>query len=328
MQEGEILKLVIAQDQHKIRLDKALALLCEDFSRARLQDLIASGQVTVNGDDDISASLKVQSGDQVTVTIPPPVPAAPQPEDIPINVVFEDDHLLVINKPAGLVVHPGAGNHAGTLVNALLAHCAGSLSGIGGVERPGIVHRLDKDTSGLMVVAKHDKAHQGLAVQLQDRSLTREYAALVLGVPVPRKGVVDQPIMRHRVNRQKMTVARRHGGRDARTHYHVQETWGEAGALVTCKLETGRTHQIRVHMAFLGYPLLGDPLYGPQPTAVGAKFKKYGLSDADLERILSLKRQMLHAQKIEFIHPLSQEYLSFSAGYPEDFKNILTLLTG
>ena len=307
------------------RLDKGLAALQTDLSRARVQALIADGQVRVNGDVCSSASKKIWSGDVIEVNVPAPVEADPQPENIPLDIVYEDDDMLVINKPAGMVVHPGAGNYSGTLVNALLYHCAGTLSGIGGVMRPGIVHRLDKETSGLMVAAKSDRAHQGLAAQLEDRSLSRLYKALVLKVPVPLKGKVEFSIGRDPRNRQKMAVNVR-GAKDARTFYHVRERYGEACALLECKLESGRTHQIRVHMAALKHSLIGDPIYGPQATAVQAAFKKEGYDESVIAEILAFPRQALHAAEITFIHPVTGETMHYAQELAGDFSNLLKLL--
>ncbi len=308
-----------------LRIDKVVSALQDDLSRARVQALIDEGHVRVNGVVCVAASRKVQSGDTVVLQVPALREAEPQPEDIALDIVYEDSDLLVLNKAAGMVVHPGAGNYDGTLVNALLHHCAGDLSGIGGVMRPGIVHRLDKETSGLMVVAKHDKAHQGLAAQLEDRSLSRIYYALVLKVPMPIKGSVDYTVGRDPRNRQKMAVNVR-GGKDARTFYHVTETFGEACALVECKLESGRTHQIRVHMAAIKHPLIGDPAYGPQATAVQAALKRAEYSEAVIADVLSFPRQALHAGKISFVHPVRGETCHFEADMPDDFSKLLNLL--
>ena len=307
------------------RLDKVIvAALPEDvvLSRSRVQALVKGGYVQVNGvrEDDISAS--VSAGDRVRISMPPPQDATPRPQNIPLNIVFEDEHMLVINKPAGLVVHPGAGNFDGTLVNALLYHCGGSLSGIGGVSRPGIVHRLDKDTSGLMVVAKHDKAHKGLSDQLQDRSLSRIYHALVVKAPVPPIGIVDRPLGRDPRHRQKMGI-RAQGGKQARTHYKVIQDYGGALSLVECKLESGRTHQIRVHMQALGHGLIGDPLYGPQDTAVRAAMKKAGYEADVIDLCLSFSRQVLHAHAISFVHPITGERHSYQCDVPEDISELL-----
>ncbi len=316
----------VTSDTHVgLRFDKVLALLFPSFSRARLQKLIEVGAVTVNGQALYSGSRKVSAGEDIQIIVPPLTEAIPQAEDILLNVVYEDEDLIVIDKPAGLVVHPGAGNYSGTLVNALLHHCRGSLSGIGGVMRPGIVHRLDKDTTGLMLAAKNDAAHHGLAEQLADRSLSRVYHALVLKIPVPPKGTIDLPLGRHGQDRLRIAV-RRAGGKHARTHYHVLERFGDVAALVECRLETGRTHQIRVHMEAIGHPLIGDPLYRPQPTALLGALRRAGADEAVGAALLALPRQMLHAQQISFIHPLSGEALSFTSALPEDMAAAVKLL--
>lgn len=322
---GNILEMTIPQEQAGQRADKALAALCSDLSRTRIQALIEEGQVSVNGEVLDSASRKLEAGDDVRIVMPAPVPSVPEAEDLPLDIVYEDEDLLVINKAAGMVVHPGAGNWSGTLVNALLHHCADSLSGIGGVVRPGIVHRLDKDTSGLMIVAKNDRAHRHLAAQLSDRSLSRTYFAVVMGVPMPIKGVIDQPIGRDKTSRLKMST-RGTNLRDARTHYLVTERYGEACSLIQCHLETGRTHQIRVHMQLLGYPLVGDPLYGPQRTALSSKLKKSGYDAEIIEEVCNFSRQALHAAAIEFIHPRTETVLEFEIEPPEDFSNLLKIL--
>jgi len=320
----EVMRFV-ADDRHSgMRVDKALADLSPDLSRSRAEGLIKGGALMLNGLVCQETSRKVNPGHVLELTIPPLVAADPQPEDIPLDIVYEDDDLLVINKAVGMVVHPGAGNHDGTLVNALLHHCGDGLSGIGGVMRPGIVHRLDKETSGLMVAAKHDKAHQGLAVQLEDRSLSRVYEALMLKVPVPIKGHVDMTIGRDPRNRLKMAVNVK-GGKEARTHYLVKKNYDEALSLVECRLESGRTHQIRVHMQAIKHALIGDPLYGPQHTAVrGAMKNAYGSEIA--EQVLRFPRQALHAKAISFVHPLSGKVMSFEVAPPDDFSKLLKLL--
>lgn len=315
-----------ADETHRgARLDKVLSEQLAEFSRSRLQNLIKDGQVTLNGTVCTHSSQKLQAGDEIIIDVPPPEAAMPEAENIPLDVVYEDEDLIVLNKQAGLVVHPGAGNWSGTLVNALLYHCGDSLSGIGGVLRPGIVHRLDKDTSGLMVVAKNDQAHQGLSAQLQDRSLSRTYKTLVLKVPVPAMGMIDRPIGRHVRSRMKMDINLRNG-REAKTFYKVIQNWGDACALVECKLESGRTHQIRVHMQSFKHPVLGDPLYGPQPNAVTSAFKKEGYDQKDIDAVLNFPRQALHAWRIEFIHPLNDEHMEFEAEIPADFAKLLKIL--
>lgn len=323
-QDGGDETFIVPDDLSSVRLDKALAVLCPEMSRSRLKVLIESGDVFLDGKVCADASLKVMTGQEISLTVPPPVSAQPQAEDIPLTIVHEDAHLLVIDKPAGLVVHPGAGNWTGTLVNALLHHCGDTLSGIGGVIRPGIVHRLDKDTSGLMVVAKTDAAHRGLAAQLEDRSLSRTYSALVWKV-TPPKGTVDKPIARHANSRMKMTVPTK-GGREARTHYRRMAVYRDAVSFIECDLETGRTHQIRVHMSAIGHPLLGDPLYGMQATGQRSLLRKAGYGAETVERVLGFPRQALHAARIRFIHPVTEEEMAFESLLPQDFIGLVTAL--
>lgn len=306
------------------RADKVLSALCDDLSRSRLQSLIREGAVLLNGQVLKSPSFKVGEGDVFLLSIPEPLSAEPQPEDIALDIVYEDDDMLVVNKRAGMVVHPGAGNWSGTMVNALLFYCAGSLSGIGGVIRPGIVHRLDKDTSGLLLVAKNDFAHQSLSAQLADRSLSRVYHALVTGVPMPLKGRIDRPVGRCRHNRLKMSVMGS-ASRDARTHYKVIQNFSEACSLVECRLETGRTHQIRVHMEALGHPLVGDALYGPQDTLLKSNLKKAGYDISVIDEVLNFPRQALHACALKCVHPKSGEQLVFEAEKPDDFSDLLRI---
>lgn len=315
----------VPQEMDGTRLDKAAAELIGDLSRSRLKTLIEEGALSVNGLTEQDVSCKVSSGDVIRIGVPDAVDAQPEAENIPLDIVYEDEELLVINKQAGLVVHPGAGNPDGTLVNALLHHCGDSLSGIGGVKRPGIVHRLDKDTTGLLVVAKNDSAHQGLSEQLSDRSLSRTYKALVWRVPMPLKGTVDHPIGRHSSNRQKMSIGGS-GAREARTHYHMIDQYHDCVALMECKLESGRTHQIRVHMAHIRHPLLGDPVYGARAAEGRAMLKKAGVEADIIAQILSFERQALHAEEIGFIHPASGEKMVFSAPWPEDLQKLLNLL--
>lgn len=300
--------LTVPTDLAGERLDKALAVLLPELSRARIQALLSDGQI-IDGRERVvaEAKRKVRAGEAFTVTIPPPVPAQPEAQDIPLVIVFEDDHLIVIDKPQGLVVHPAAGNADGTLVNALLAHCKGSLSGIGGVERPGIVHRLDKETSGLMVAAKTDAAHRGLAAQFEDHSIDRAYRAVVYGVPHPAEGEIEANIGRDPRNRKKMAVRQAGAGKFAKTFYRVVERFHDRAALVECRLATGRTHQIRVHLASIGYPVIGDPLYGgrrARPTAVPQELRA---------ALSGYKSQALHAYILGFQHPVTGEALSFSS---------------
>ncbi len=270
---------------------------------------------------------RVKPDDRIEVSVPEPEPAEPAGEDIPLNVVYEDDQVLVIDKPSGLVVHPAAGNHTGTLVNAIINHCGSSLSGIGGVRRPGIVHRLDKDTSGLMVIAKTDPAHAHLSAQFashgHDGRLERTYRALVWGKLPKRRGTITAAIARHRSNRQKMAVSSAAAARHAVTHYRLLESYPENGApvrvsLIECRLETGRTHQIRVHMAHAGHPLLGDRTYGS-----GFKASQATLPDPARLALAALNRQALHATSLGFEHPVTCEKLSFSSPTPEDMQSLI-----
>lgn len=315
----------VPEELEGLRLDRAVATLCPDYSRTRLQGLIDAGECLINGETCKTASRKVEAGDVVTLSIPALVDALPEPENIPLDIVYEDEDLLVINKPVGMVVHPAVGNHTGTLVNALLYHCGDSLSGINGVKRPGIVHRLDKDTSGLMIVAKNDLAHHHLSEQLQDRSLSRMYLALVLGVPFPSRGRVETLIGRHPNNRLKMAVVKQ-GGKEAATNFSVRETYSDTLSLVECHLESGRTHQIRVHMEHLGFPLIGDPLYGAQTTKLVSKLKKGRFEEGVQEQVVAFDHQALHATEISFIHPRTEEEMSFACDLPEDFSTLLERL--
>lgn len=312
------------------RLDKLLADMVAEMqdgiSRSRLKNLILEGRVLLNDKKCPDPSHIIGEGDRVELIIPPPVDATPEPENIPLDIIFEDEDLLVINKQAGLVVHPGAGNYTGTLVNALLYHCGGSLSGVGGVKRPGIVHRLDKDTTGLMMVAKSDRAHQGLATQLSDRSLSRIYTALVWKMPTPIKGTIDVPIGRHQANRLKMSVRSHRMGREAVTHYLREETFNDVVSQVICQLETGRTHQIRVHMQHLGHPLLGDTTYGLPVQEQRSLLNRGGYDEETRDAILAFPRQALHAGEIHFIHPVTDEEMSFEAPLPDDLAELVKLL--
>lgn len=308
-----IIEAVIGEEQAGLRLDKALAHLLPDLSRERLKALILEGHVTIGGRS-LSPSLKVAVGQAFDIMLPEPVAAEAVAQDIPLSVVYEDADLIVVDKPAGLVVHPAVGNLDGTLVNALLHHCEGQLSGIGGVARPGIVHRIDKDTSGLLVVAKSDRAHEGLAQQFKAHSIDRIYAAIVYGVPKPAAGTVDTWIGRSNTDRKKMAVHREGRGKHAVTHYRTIQRLAGA-ALVECRLETGRTHQVRVHLAHLGHPLIGDPIYGRD---------KKGFKT--ILETLSFKRQALHAKRLGFIHPVTGEHLSFDSALPVDMQELLSEL--
>jgi 23S rRNA pseudouridine1911/1915/1917 synthase len=319
--------LVVEPGATPERLDRVLARGFEDLSRARLQALARDGHVRCDDVEIRDPSRKIMGGSRLEVLVPAPLPAEPQGEALPLVVVHEDDDLIVIDKPAGLVVHPAAGHEDGTLVNRLIAHCGDSLSGIGGVRRPGIVHRLDKDTSGLLVVAKNDRAHQGLSAQFADHgrsgALERAYLALVWGVPEPRAGTITASLARSRHNREKIAVVRDGEGRHAVTHYRVEDLPGGDGltALVRCRLETGRTHQIRVHLSHRGHPLLGDATYG-----AAFKTKAARLSEKPRAALVALDRQALHAAELGFLHPRTGERLRFESPLPEDFSNLLRAL--
>lgn len=290
-------------------------MLLSDLSRERVKALILGGCVVGSAGERVSdPALKVAFGQTFSIAVPAPTESAAQAQNIALNVVYEDADLIVVDKPAGMVVHPAAGNADGTLVNALLHHCAGQLSGIGGVARPGIVHRIDKDTSGLLVAAKTDKAHEGLSQQFKDHSIERLYAAIVAGRLIPPTGTVSQWIGRSDGDRKKMAVQPEGRGKHAVTHYRTLEPLREA-SLVECKLETGRTHQVRVHMAHLGHPLIGDPVY--------SKSKKHFKS---ILETLGFKRQALHARTLGFIHPLSSNALSFESRIPADMQELLSQL--
>lgn len=323
--------LVAAAADKGERLDRFLAKAVPALSRTRLKALVQEGRVTMGGKVVDDPGRKVEVDVPIVVDVPPPEPAEPAGEDIPLAVVYEDDQLLVLDKPAGLVVHPAAGHDSGTLVNALIAHCGDSLSGIGGVRRPGIVHRLDKDTTGLLVVAKTDRAHKHLAAQFADHgrtgSLVRAYRAVVWGVPPRKHGTVDANLDRSNRHRDRMAVVSRDRGREAITHYEVERTFAGAdgtpvASLVTCRLETGRTHQIRVHMAHLGHPLLGDSVYG-----AGYRTKTSLLSPAAREAVDGFRRQALHAAELGFSHPVTREDLMFESPLPDDLSGLVAALS-
>jgi 23S rRNA pseudouridine1911/1915/1917 synthase len=295
------------------RLDRALAAAVPTLSRERLKALIRSGNLTSGPAAVRDPATKVRGDEHFRLEVPEPEPAHNEPQDIPLNIVFEDPHLLVVDKPAGLVVHPAAGNRDGTLVNALLHHCGGSLSGIGGVARPGIVHRIDKDTSGLLVVAKTDVAHEGLAKQFAAHSIERKYLAIVAGLLKTAEGTVDAPLARSSANRKKIAIVEGGRGKRAVTHWKRLEILRDS-ALVECSLETGRTHQVRVHMASIGHPLLGDPVYG--------RSKPH----RELLKSLGFERQALHAARLGFTHPVTKHRLSFSSGMPADMQELFNQL--
>jgi 23S rRNA pseudouridine1911/1915/1917 synthase len=296
------------------RLDRALAAVVPTLSRERLKGLIRSGAVEAQGTPVRDPAIKVRGDESLRVAVPEPTPAHNEPQDIPLAIVFEDEHLLVVDKPAGLVVHPAAGNIDGTLVNALLHHCAGKLSGIGGVARPGIVHRIDKDTSGLLVVAKTDVAHEGLAKQFAVHSIDRRYLAIVSGVPNASEGAIDAPLARSAANRKKIAIVEGSRGKRAVTRWKRLKVLKDA-ALVECRLETGRTHQIRVHMASIGHPLVGDPVYG-----------RSGKTHGKLLKELGFHRQALHAAELGFTHPVMKSRLSFASPVPPDMQELIKAL--
>lgn len=294
----------VSNDDESKRLDAYLGSKLEEISRSYIQKLIKDGDILVN-DKTCKPNYKIKLNDNIVAQIPEAEPIDINPENIPLEIVYEDEDLLVVNKPVGMVVHPAAGNYTGTLVNALLYHCK-DLSGINGKLRPGIVHRIDKDTSGLLMVAKNDFTHQGLASQLKEHSVERAYVALVQGVVAEPGGIIDAPIGRHNTDRKKMAVVLKNS-KDAITRYYVKERFNKY-TFIECILETGRTHQIRVHMAHINYPLVGDPLYGYRKNNLG------------------FSGQALHAYLLGFIHPRTGEKLSFSAPLPEQFENILSNL--
>lgn len=310
----------VTPEEEGLRLDRFLAQRQPDLSRSRLKSLIEAGCLTRDGETIREASTRVKSKQTYSLTIPKAEPAEPQPQDIALDILYEDADLLVLDKPAGMVVHPAPGNPDQTLVNALLAHCAGSLSGIGGVERPGIVHRLDKDTSGLMVVAKEESTHKALTEAFGKREIDREYMALVWGHPKSPEGEISGNIGRSSRNRQKMAVVPK-GGKEAATRYKLLQVFAQGRvSLIACKLMTGRTHQIRVHMTEIGLPLLGDPLYGRATRLAKAEFPEL---DEALDR---LPGQALHARSLGFIHPRSGEKLFFESSPPPAFQSLLSCL--
>ncbi len=298
----KIIELSVTESQHGLRLDKAIPLLYPDLSRNAVQQLIDNGSVLINGKS-VNKKASVSQGDFIEVTIPEPKELSLEPENIPLDIVYEDEHLLVVNKPKGMVVHPAAGNYNGTLVNALLYYCGDSLSGINGVIRPGIVHRIDKDTSGLLVVAKTDAAHKGLAEQIKEHSFTRVYNTVVIGNIKDDFGTIDAPIGRHPKDRKKQAVTDKNS-RNAITHFEVLERY-KGFTFLKIKLETGRTHQIRVHMAYRGNPVAGDVIYGNPKNTYG------------------LQGQCLNASTIGFIHPITNEYMEFTTDLPDYFKDFI-----
>ncbi|HHV57031.1 MAG TPA: RluA family pseudouridine synthase [Firmicutes bacterium] len=303
--EGTRHVLTVRPEEAGTRLDVFLAAAGLGLSRSQAQRLIAEDRVTVNGQT-AKASLRLTAGMEVRAVVPPPHPLAVEAEPLPLNIVYEDEHLIVLDKPAGVVVHPAPGHAGGTLVNALLAHCGPGLKGIGGVLRPGIVHRLDKDTSGLLVVAKSEAAQRGLSSAIKVHEVERAYLCLAFGVLAPDVSTVDAPIGRHPVQRKKMAVVE-HNGRPARTHLYVRERFSRY-TFLEARLETGRTHQIRVHLAFIGHPVVGDPVYGRRQGNLG------------------LKRQFLHAARLSFVHPVNGKELAFTSPLPSDLAAVLAAL--
>ena len=301
-------KINLEVEQENLRLDRYLSQALAELSRSRIQQLIEQGNVQLNHQICNSKKTIVKQGDKISLEIPPPAPLELKPESIPLNILYEDDQILILNKPAGLVVHPAPGHPDGTLVNAVLAHCP-SLPGIGGVQRPGIVHRLDKDTTGAIAIAKTELAHHHLQAQLKAKTARREYLGIIYGAPSQSDGTVNLPIGRHPVDRKKMAVVPvEKGGREAITHWQVKERLGNF-TLMHFQLETGRTHQIRVHSTHIGHPIVGDQVYGS-----GRSLK------------VNLTGQALHAWRLKLIHPISQEWMEFCAPLPEEFTKLLTVL--
>lgn len=306
MEKKNQYNFIVEEEMDGTRLDVVLSALLSESSRSYMQKLISGGEVIINGEISTSKNRKLKTGDEIELSVPDPEEIEIIPENIPLDIVYEDDYILVVNKPKGMVVHPAPGNYQGTLVNAVMYHCGDKLSSINGIIRPGIVHRIDKDTSGLLLVAKNDIAHQSLAKQLEQHSITRAYHAIVHNNFNEEEGTVDAPLGRDPKNRFRQAVVE-HGGRRAITHYKVLERFGQF-TYIEARLETGRTHQIRVHMSHIRHPLLGDSLYGPKKAAFG------------------VQSQMLHAKLLGFLHPATGEYMEFESELPEEFKGILKKL--
>lgn len=308
----------MASDEKRERIDRLLVKRLPELSRSRLQGLIIGGQLAIDGKTIDNPAFRVKPGQKLVLEVPPAAPAEPEAQEIPLDIVFEDPHLIVVDKPAGMVVHPAPGNLDGTLVNALIGHCGESLKGIGGVRRPGIVHRLDKDTSGLIVAAKTENVHQALTELFAARDIERAYQALVWGTPRPAEGEIEGNIGRSPRNRKKMAVLR-HGGKTALTRYRTLERLaGDTISLIECRLMTGRTHQIRVHLTEKGHPLVGDPVYGRQNEA-----KLQRLSPNARDAIKNFTRQALHAQTLGFQHPVTGATHVFKSELPQDIKNLI-----
>jgi 23S rRNA pseudouridine1911/1915/1917 synthase len=317
---GHRVELTIASEDGGVRLDRALQRQLPELSRTRLKQLILDGRIVSSGRVLRDPAQRASSGASVVVMLPELEEPTPAAQAIPLDIRFEDEHLIVIDKPAGMVVHPAPGNPAGTLVNALLAHCGPSLAGIGGVRRPGIVHRLDKDTSGLLVAAKTETAHRALSHDFAARRIARAYGAVVWGVPSPAEGEIVGNIGRSTVNRKKMAVVADTRGRQAATRYRVERRYGVHAALIECRLLTGRTHQIRVHLTHIGHPLIGDPAYG---TRAGRGVGRAGPAGA---AIAGFPRQALHARLLGFSHPATGELLTFESPLPADMVELLSNL--
>lgn len=297
--------LTVGEDHSQMRLDQFVAAQCLDLSRSYIQKLIKENRVSINGSFDLKAKAPVSLGDKICVCLPAPETLTIEPQNIPLDILYEDNDILVVNKPKGMVVHPAPGHYKDTLVNAVMYHCRDNLSGINGVLRPGIVHRIDKDTTGALIVCKNDTAHKCISEQLKAHTITRSYHAIVYNNFSEESGTIDKPIGRHPTDRKKRTVTDRNSKR-AVTHYKVLHHLNHKFNYIECRLETGRTHQIRVHMAHIGHPLLGDSIYGPD----NGKFK-------------NLDGQTLHAKTIGFVHPTTDEYMEFEAPLPEYFKKLL-----
>ena len=318
--ENIVIMPEVTADKAKLRLDKYLAQSLPDMSRSRIQKLIETGMVECEDIIIADNSFKVRAGDSFQITIPPPQEAVPLAEDIPLDVVYEDEDLIVVSKPAGMTVHPAAGAYHGTLVNALLYHCRDNLSGIGGVKRPGIVHRIDRETSGLLVVAKNDFSHISLSEQFAEHSIERTYIAVVYGVLNPLNGRIEGNIARSKFDRKKMAISES-GGKYAATNYKTLQTYKNAASMVQCNLETGRTHQIRVHLSAQGHALIGDKVYvknKKSEVALPAELKTY---------VNTFPRQALHAKSLGFIHPRSRQFMQFDSELPEDMSELIVKLS-
>lgn len=310
---------IVGENEKNMRLDKFLSAKMPDFSRSRLQKLIADGYVECDEVVIADNSHKIKIGDSFQVTVPPVQEAEPQPQDIALDIVYEDDDIIVVNKVAGMTVHPAAGAYDGTLVNALLFHCRGNLSGIGGIKRPGIVHRIDKETSGLLVVAKNDNAHRFLSEQFSEHSIERTYIAVVYGVPNPLSGKIENYIGRSKFDRKKMAITE-NGGKHAITNYKTLQAFGKVAAAVQCNLETGRTHQIRVHLSSVGNALIGDKVY------VKNKKSEIALPPELKNYVNNFPRQALHAKSLGFIHPRTKEFIRFDSVLPDDMAELIVKL--